>query len=150
MTITPATGQTGTSTITLTVSDGSLTTSDTFLLTVNAVTVEPPISTWRELYFSNPANSGHGADNNDFDFDGQVNLLEYALGSLPNDSSSANTPAPAVEVVSDQSYLTLTIAKTRGSHGCLLYGSGFRDARRLDQRNGTDYCYHGYRDHAES
>ena len=40
VTVTPAAGQVGTATITLTVSDGSLTASDTFVLTVN-----PPVKT---------------------------------------------------------------------------------------------------------
>jgi len=44
ITVTPAAGQTGTATITTTVSDGSLTASDTFLLTVNAVNNPPTIS----------------------------------------------------------------------------------------------------------
>jgi hypothetical protein len=43
VTITPATGQTGTSTITITVSDGSLSASDTFVVTVNAIA--PAITT---------------------------------------------------------------------------------------------------------
>src|SRR5439155_6940544 len=37
VTVTPAAGQNGTATITVTVSDGSLTASDTFVLTVNTV-----------------------------------------------------------------------------------------------------------------
>jgi VCBS repeat-containing protein len=44
VTVTPSTGLTGSVTITLTVSDGSLTASDTFLLTVNAVNAPPTIS----------------------------------------------------------------------------------------------------------
>ena len=45
VTVSPATGQTGTSTITVTVSDGSLTATDTFLLTVNAPLTTPVFTT---------------------------------------------------------------------------------------------------------
>ena len=44
VTITPAANQNGTSTITLTVSDGTLTATDTFVLTVNAINDAPTIS----------------------------------------------------------------------------------------------------------
>jgi N-acetylneuraminic acid mutarotase len=44
VTVTPAPNQAGTATITLTVSDGALTASDTFLLTVSAVNDAPTIS----------------------------------------------------------------------------------------------------------
>ncbi len=44
VTITPAAGQSGTATITVIVSDGSLTASDTLVLTVNAVNTAPTIS----------------------------------------------------------------------------------------------------------
>lgn len=44
LTITPAPGQTGSSTITVVVSDGTLSTSESFLLTVNAVNTPPTIS----------------------------------------------------------------------------------------------------------
>ncbi len=42
--VTPAAGRTGSATITVTVSDGSLTASDTFVLTVSAVNTAPTIS----------------------------------------------------------------------------------------------------------
>lgn len=76
---TPAANQSGTATITVTVSDGTLSASDTFLLTVNAVLT--PIDSWRATVFgtdaSNPLIAGDLADP---DGDGFVNLLEYALG----------------------------------------------------------------------
>lgn len=43
LTVTPAAGQTGTATITVTVTDGNSVASDTFLVTVNAV-VDPPVA----------------------------------------------------------------------------------------------------------
>jgi hypothetical protein len=44
VTVTPAANQTGTATLTVTVSDGALSASDTFVLTVNAVTLAPTIA----------------------------------------------------------------------------------------------------------
>ena len=44
MTITPAANQSGSATITLTVSDGDLTASDTFVVTVNPINDAPTIS----------------------------------------------------------------------------------------------------------
>lgn len=114
VTITPATNQTGTSNITVTVSDGTASANDTFVLTViDGMT----LSSWRQTYFSSTANSGDGADLNDFDFDGRVNLMEYALGSLPNNSTITNDPVIATEPFSGQSYLTLTITKPAGITG---------------------------------
>lgn len=43
---------------------------------------------WRRTYFGNPANSGPGADTEDPDGDGQVNLFEYRAGLVPIDASS--------------------------------------------------------------
>jgi hypothetical protein len=45
------------------------------------------LEAWRIQYFGSPDNSGHGADGNDFDFDGLSNLLEFATG---NDPTQAN------------------------------------------------------------
>jgi Bacterial Ig domain len=114
VTITPAANQTGTSTITLTVSDGTASANDTFVLNViDGLT----ISNWRQTHFSTTANSGDGADLNDFDFDGRVNLMEYALGSLPKNPTITNVPAIATETFSGQSYLTMTITKPSGIQG---------------------------------
>lgn len=38
---------------------------------------------WRLLYFNDTANSGAGADANDFDHDGLSNILEFAIGGDP-------------------------------------------------------------------
>ena len=68
VTVTPVSGLTGTSTITVTVDDGILTTSDTFVLTVT------------DNYLSwATANSVTGGVNGDSDNDGVKNLVEYAL-----------------------------------------------------------------------
>jgi hypothetical protein len=47
-----------------------------------------PIAQWRVDYFGSPANIGHGGNNNDFDQDGVINLLEYALGRDPTSALS--------------------------------------------------------------
>jgi hypothetical protein len=114
VTITPAANQAGTATITLTVSDGSLNASDTFVLTV--VDGQSLVG-WRQTYFQSTANSGDGADLNDFDKDSIVNLLEYALGTIPNDSASANHLVSQMEMIGGQPYITLTVPKPPGITG---------------------------------
>jgi len=51
---------------------------------------------WRDLHFGSPANSGDGADLNDFDQDDIPNLIEYALGLDPKANSSATIPKPFI------------------------------------------------------
>ncbi len=60
---------------------------------------------WRQAYFpGSTATTGPGADTNDFDGDGRLNLLEYAVGSDP---TVANTgPGYALDTVSGQLRLT--------------------------------------------
>ena len=84
LTVTPAANQTGSSTITVTVSDGSLTASSTFTLTVT-----PNFSSWISGY---PGVGGLTGPADDPDADGLTNLLEYALGSNPNSGAPAPTP----------------------------------------------------------
>jgi hypothetical protein len=95
VTVTPAANQLGSSTITVTVSDGTLTTSDTFLVTVTGTAIE----TWRFANFGTASNSIDLADANN---DGEANLLEYATAQNPNTSSlvtlSAARTAGAVEI----------------------------------------------------
>ncbi len=112
--VTPAANQTGMATITLTVSDGFLNASDTFVLTV---VDGKSLAGWRQTYFQNPANSGNGADLNDFDKDGIVNLLEFALGTIPNDSASSIRLVSQTEMFGGQPYLTLTVPKPPGITG---------------------------------
>ncbi|MBL9208553.1 MAG: hypothetical protein JNN01_25950 [Opitutaceae bacterium] len=59
LTVTPAAGQTGTATITVVVSDGNLSTSDSFVLTVNAVNAPPTVSEIADLAIN--ANTASGA-----------------------------------------------------------------------------------------
>ena len=51
-----------------------------------------PISEWREQYFESTENSGDAADQADPDDDGVENLLEFATGADPTESSTIETP----------------------------------------------------------
>jgi hypothetical protein len=42
-----------------------------------------PVDAWRQLHFNTVENGGLTADDADFDGDGVLNLMEYALGSNP-------------------------------------------------------------------
>ena len=53
---------------------------------------QAPIETWREFYFGTPDNEGLAADTFDADNDGLVNLLEYALGTIPTSQDVAPVP----------------------------------------------------------
>jgi hypothetical protein len=70
VTVTPAAGQFGTATITVTVSDGSLTAGDTFVLTVNSTGAPPPTYLFNEGFegtgFQNTGWSVSGAANPDY------------------------------------------------------------------------------------
>ena len=90
VTVTPAANQLGTATITTTVSDGTITASDTFALSVTGTAQE----TWRFTHFATTANSGNSADIADPNQDGESNHLEFATGQDPN--ASGTTPTPLV------------------------------------------------------
>ncbi|MEQ1750706.1 MAG: choice-of-anchor D domain-containing protein, partial [Prosthecobacter sp.] len=47
---------------------------------------------WRQIWFGTTSNSGDAADTYDFDKDGLVNLIEYAFGLNPTNSSSNQLP----------------------------------------------------------
>ncbi|MEI7908716.1 MAG: putative Ig domain-containing protein [Verrucomicrobiota bacterium] len=58
-----------------------------------SVTYAPTaLQSWRQTYFGSPDNSGDGADLNDFDHDGIVNLLEFAFGLDPTQNSAGMLP----------------------------------------------------------
>jgi subtilisin-like proprotein convertase family protein len=82
VTVTPAANQTGTTTITVTVSDGALTASDTFVLTVNAANTAPTISDIADLATDEDSSTGALSFTVD---DG-----ETAAGSLTVNGSSSN------------------------------------------------------------
>lgn len=56
-----------------------------------------PLDAWRLNHFGSVANSGDGADLNDFDHDGLVNLLEYGFGLDPETPSAGPVPQPQRE-----------------------------------------------------
>ena len=106
--VTAAANQVGSAIITLTVSDGALTTNTTFLVTVNGT----PFQTWRQQWFNSIVTSGNAANDADPDFDGVSNLREYAVGTNP---TVPNSPMSGItsdtEVIGANKYLRLSVAK---------------------------------------
>lgn len=78
VTVTPAAGQSGTATITVTADDGNIVTHETFVLTVTAA----DYASWAD----DNGISGEGFGD-DYDNDGISNGVEYALGTNPTTSS---------------------------------------------------------------
>ena len=91
--ITPAIGQTGSSTVTVTVSDGVVTDTETFLVTV--ASAETPYQSWAAGYELSGANAGAEADP---DKDGWSNAQEYAFGLVPNVAGGQLVQVPAGEL----------------------------------------------------
>jgi hypothetical protein len=58
------------------------------------ITALTALENWRQLYFGSTANSGNGADLNDYKKDGKVNLLKYAFGLNPTLSNGTQLPRP--------------------------------------------------------
>jgi hypothetical protein len=52
------------------------------------------LQAWRLTNFGSIDNTGDGADLNDFDKDGLVNLVEFAFGLNPKQISAALLPSP--------------------------------------------------------
>lgn len=84
VTITPVANLLGNATVTVTVSDGALTTSDVFNVSVTGTAVE----TWRFSRFGTTANTGSSADAADPDGDGSNNSDEYVAATDPLDRAS--------------------------------------------------------------
>ena len=85
VTVTPAANTLGSSTITVNVSDGNLSATTSFLLTVTGT----PIETWRFANFGSTAATGSLADLANSDGDAWTNYQEYLLGTNPNSQDSA-------------------------------------------------------------
>ena len=83
VTVTPAPDRSGTATITVTVSDGAATTTDTFVVTVNAVNDTPTISNITDQTTSEDTSTGNIAFT--------VGDIETSVGSLTVTGSSSNT-----------------------------------------------------------
>lgn len=77
-----------------------------------ALTVIVNPQTFSNWLTSYPSLTGNDAlTTADPDYDGLANLLEYAFGSDPTQTASANFPLTEIEIVSGQSYLTLSYQK---------------------------------------
>lgn len=74
----------------------------------------PARQAWRYQYFGTVAGTSNAADDADPDGDGLSNLLEYALGTLPTQSS----PVPWLPSV-DGGYLTMSVPKNAAASGVL-------------------------------
>ena len=86
-TLTPAQNQNGSATVTVSASDGLLSASTSFSVTV---TPDAPLTNWKQLYFGYTLNGlASATDTADPDGDGLPNLLEYALGGNPQQVSTA-------------------------------------------------------------
>ena len=76
-----------------------------------------PREAWRQAYFGTTANAGAAADLADPDRDGIVNLLEFALGLHPNQSSVGFLPKGAVS----SGDFMLAVIQSPGVSG-IIYG----------------------------
>ncbi|MBX7210034.1 MAG: carboxypeptidase-like regulatory domain-containing protein [Verrucomicrobiaceae bacterium] len=68
---------------------------NTGTVTLNFVAPDAIVVTqasWRQQFFGSTANSGDGADLNDYDKDGLPNIVEYAFGLNPKDNSAGQLP----------------------------------------------------------
>lgn len=90
--VTPASNQSGTATITLNVSDGTLVTTSAFVVTVQTT----PVGSWRQQWFGSTAETANSADAADPDRDGISNLWERAFNLDPTAVDSAATAWPVV------------------------------------------------------
>ncbi len=73
---------------------------------------------WRQTHFGSPADSGDGANSNDFDKDGIPNLLEFAFGLHPKQNSAGLLPKPQ----STGGNLVLTFTQPAAVNG-ITYGA---------------------------
>ena len=105
MTVTPAANQSGTATITVSVSDGVASASDTFVLTVNAVNDAPTISDISDRTIARNGNTGPLAFT--------VGDVETAAGSLTvSGSSNDTTLVPNANIVFGGSGASRTVTVT--------------------------------------
>jgi hypothetical protein len=105
VTVTPAANQSGTATITVTVSDGALTASDPFVLTVNAVNDAPTISNIADLTVNEDTSTGPIAFT--------IGDVETAAASLTVTAGSSNpTLVPVANIVFGGSGANRTVTVT--------------------------------------
>jgi hypothetical protein len=113
---------TGTKTATLRLNVNASGSLSSFDIPVTA-TLDSALNAWRQTYFGTTDNSGQTALIADFDGDGLSNLLEYALDTIPDDSTSphgiAAMPIGSINqtatVLSGRLVITFTTANTTRS-----------------------------------
>ncbi len=102
--VTPIANQTGSTLITLTVTDGVFTVNDTFTLTVQRT----PAGEWRFQQFGTTSNTGDAADDADPDHDGINNFFERAFALDPKVS---DPPGVMPVFAKEGEFLILTYTK---------------------------------------
>lgn len=113
---------TGTKTATLRLNLNASGSLSSFDIPVTA-TLDSALNAWRQTYFGTTDNSGQTALIADFDGDGLSNLLEYALDTIPNDTTPthgiAAMPIGSINqtatVLSGRLVITFTTANTTRS-----------------------------------
>lgn len=73
--------------------------------------------TWRVQYFDSSEDSGDGADDNDFDKDGVVNVVERAFATDPTKPGSVYRPQQSVVEAGSLNYLALEYVRPAGGTG---------------------------------
>ena len=110
VTVTPASGQTGTATITVTVNDGSLTAVDTFVVTVTAANTPPTISSIADQTINE--DTGTGA------LSFTIGDAETPVGNLTLSKASSNTGlVPLNNIVLGGSGANRTVTVTPVANG---------------------------------
>lgn len=78
---------------------------------VRVVSTLTPIEQWRQLHFGITTDSGDAANLFDFDRDGTVNVVEYALGMNPKIPGTTGLPIVGKVNVSGADYLSISITR---------------------------------------
>ena len=94
-------------TVTFTTNDAD---EATYTFTIAGLALTP-LESWRLTHFGNIANSGHGADLADADFDGLQNLAEYGLSLDPKTPTAGNG---AIVKVNGNGYLEIEFTRNTG------------------------------------
>ena len=103
---------------------------------ITAFSFLTPQESWRQTYFGTTTNTGDAADLFDFDKDGLVNLLEFALGLNPTLGSSNQIPQGQI----NGSNFVISFTQPAGVTG-ITYGAEWSttlSSNPLDWTNITD------------
>lgn len=79
--------------------------------TITVGTTLTPIEQWRQFYFGFSSNTGNAANLFNYDGDGVVNLIQYALGLNPLVPDVALLPVPFRTTVGPSQFLTITFSR---------------------------------------